>query len=157
MKKTLYALAMLAIMIGVAPAPADAKKKTVRARVNALEKIVAKQQKQISTLGDAVSFANARAADAQDNLAALENCIFVQPAGAVDVLDATTTATFMQGDATISIPDIFQWFPVARIVITPEGPSFIALIDPACVAQPSPAPAGRAHRNGWAPRPLVLR
>lgn len=152
-------VALLVTMIGVAP-PAHAK--TQKQRIASLEKTVKSlaktskaQARTIKTLQSSASLANLRAADAQASFAALEACIFVQPAGAVSVLDSATSASFVQGDATLGVADVFQWFPVERVVIAPDGPSYLALIDEACVAQPSPAP--RSKRTGWNPRPLVLR
>lgn len=159
MKKILYFAVLCATMIGVSE-PAHAKTnsqkiaaltKTVKSLVNADKA----KTKTIRSLRSDVNLANARAADAQASFSALTACIFVQPAGAVQVLDSATSAVFVQGDATIGIADVFQWFPATRTVIAPDGPSFLALIDEACVASPSPAPAARVH--GWHPRPLVLR
>lgn len=155
MKRTIYAVALLATMIGVAPAPAHAKK-SLRQRITALEKVNAKQSKQIKTLTSLARLANARAEDAQGSFMFLSNCLLVQPAGAVDVLDAATSSSFVQGTTDGVVPDFFQWLPVTRSVVTPEGPDYLILLDPGCVAQPDPAPAGRASRHGWAPRKLTL-
>lgn len=157
MKRAVYALALLATMIGVAPAHAKTQKQQIAALTKTV-KILAKTQKSqartIRVLRADVNLANARAEDAQGSFMFLANCILVQPAGLADVLDSTTTSSFLQGDATLGIADVFQWLPTTRTVITPDGPSYLALIDESCVAQPTPAPAGRTH--GWHPRPLSL-
>jgi len=151
--KILYFAAMLAVMIGVAPAPAHAK--TQRQRIAALEKAVKKQSQTIKALTSLALEAQARAVDAQQSYSFLVGCLSAQTAGPASVLADSTTTSFVQGDATLGIADVFQWFPQPVTVIAPVGDFYLTLLDPSCVAQPTPA--GRAHRNGWDPRPLVLR
>lgn len=151
MKRVAYIAILFATMIGVAPAPAHAKK-TLRQRVTALEQVNKQQAKQIKALRDLASLANARAIDAQESFAFLTQCILVQPAGSVNVLDPTTSVVFSQGSIDGVVPDFLQWFPVTRTVIAPDGPNFIALLDPNCIVTPSPAP-----QAGWHPRRVVLR
>lgn len=150
MKRVAIAI-LFATMIGLAPAPAHAKK-TIHQEIVALKKADAKKTKQIAALTQLARLANARAIDAQESFAFLTQCILVQPAGSVNVLDPTTSVVFSQGSIDGVVPDFLQWFPVTRTVIAPDGPNFIALLDPNCIVTPSPAPA----QAGWHPRHVTL-
>lgn len=154
MKRTIYAVALLATVIGVAPAPAHAKK-TLRQRVASLERVNKQQARQIQGLIALSRLANARAADAQSSYAGLVNCLSAQPAGPANVLSGATTSTFTVADEALATPDTYLWAPQFQSVIAADGDSFLVLLSPSCVAQPTAPPA--TVRGSWHPFKVVLR
>lgn len=153
MKKFLYAAAMSAAMIGVAAPPAHSK--TQKQRISALEKTVKKQAKLLKALTAIALDGQARGADAQAGYSFLIGCMQAQPAGGADMLDAATSVSFVQGDATLGLPDAFSWLPAYRTVIVPEGEFYMTLLDPDCVVAPTAARS--TARGGWHPFKVVLR
>jgi hypothetical protein len=130
-KKGLAVMAsiMLASMVGVAP-PADAKAKTLRARVHSLEKsnrqlrsIVADQD---ATLNEVMG---------------MLSCFGVVSVGTTLLTDAAQ-------------PDPANPFQVIAVDPSQTSGAWIATVDDACVGPAAAATRGRALHRAFAPRSL---
>lgn len=133
-------IAALICMIGVAPPHADA---STSSRIKKLEQRMKKVEARAAS-------AQAAANDAIQSYNDLVGCLIVVNVGAGEVLASSTTSTFVQGDSSLGLPDLFSWLPVPQIAVVAGGPDNMLLVDSACLT------GSRASR-GYAPRPLHLR
>ena len=128
MNKNLIPLTIAAaLLVGAAAPAADARPRTEKQRIAALEKTVKRQTRQIRALVKAVNQAQADA-DADSLMLA---CLGALPFGANEVLDGATVASFQpNADPMLSL---FTWQPVTDSALTLGGANFLAAIEPACV------------------------
>lgn len=154
MKKLLYLAALCATMIGV-PTQAHASTKT---RVAKLEKRVKSLEKQNRALIHVIQSIDARLGTAADSAAysefVIDECVLLAPVGAGSLLASATNASFVEGDASLGLPDIFNWLPVAQTAIVAGGPDILMLMDPACV---TPARSAATTQNSLHPTKRKLR
>ncbi len=143
-RRTIILAAMLAATITVA-APAQASTKS---RVAKLEKRVKALEKTIRAFDARIAYAAETAAYSE---MVIDQCVLLVGVGAGNGLAGSTTSTFVQGDASLGLPDIFNWLPVTQSVVVTGGPDLLMLMDPGCVSSNAASP------NRSSLRPMRMR